>query len=487
MAIEGLKSYYDVNKKKYQVLTEEQCETLINAAFGIFERTGIKILDPESRELLEKNGCTVEGELVKVPRELAIRCINTAPDVITLYDRLGNKRIEAGGTNTYFGLGPTNPFTNDFETGERRQSVLSDTTRAAIVADACPNIDFLMDLAQVSDVNVDLSDEYSAYELLTNSIKPCLPWAIDKDNMDDIVKMADAIAGGHDKLVEKPFVFLFSGCPVTPLIIDEKNCKMIKYAAQSGLPQLWMGGIQLGTTSPVTIAGAIASNLTEMLSALILAQLYKEGSAIALGMVTLTVDMGTTYSAYGSPEHCLGESINADIFHYLGIPTMQTGGVTDSHIVDEQSAIETSMAVLTNILSGGNMVHDVGFINGAMSGSLDQIVMVDEIISYARRIERGIEINDETLALDVIHEVGPGGEFLTEDHTFENFRDVTWFPTLLNRDIYGNWIKNGYDMRTRIHNKTAKILAEHKAPALSDDTIKTLRDILAAAEKRVGK
>ena len=143
---------------------------------------------------------------------------------------------------------------------------------------------------------------------------------------------------------------------------------------------------------------------------------------------------------------------------------MQTGGVTDSKLVDEQAALETSMQVLVNMLSGGHLVHDVGFIDGAMSGALEQIVLTDEIVGYARRIERGITINEETLALDVIHEVGPGGEFLTNDHTLENFRDEVWFPTLLNREIYGNWEHHKTDMRTRIHDKTAHLLAEHRAP-----------------------
>lgn len=485
MAIEGLKSYYNANPKTYHVLSEADCEKILNAAFQIAETTGMDIKDEEAREMLVAAGAKYEDGVVRIPRELIIKCINSAGKELVLYDRCGNKKIEAGGSNTYFGLGPTNPYTNDFETGERRNSKRSDVTNAAIVADGCPNIDFVMGLSQISDQNVSLSDVYEGYEMLTNTVKPCIIWGIDEKGLDDQVKMADAIAGGHDKLTEKPFIALFPGCPDTPLVINKRISRNIKYCAASGLPMIFMGGIQLGTTSPVTLAGAVASNMVEMFTGIVLSQLVREGTAIACGFVVLTVDMMTTTSSYGSPEHCLGESMCADLFHYLNLPTMQTGGVTDSKIVDEQSAIETAMAVLTNILSGGNMVHDVGFMDGAMSGSLDQIVMTDEIISFARRIERGVIVNEETLVLDLIDEVGPGGEFLSEDHTLENFREEFWFPTLINHSVYGEWSKTKKDMRTRIHEKTANILYNHRAPALSDEVMEAVNEILNAAEERV--
>lgn len=482
MAIKGLTSHYEENKKKFQVLSETECETIINAAFTILEKTGISVKDEEAIRLFVDNGASADGDVVRIPRELVIKCINSAAPELILYDRLGNKRIVAGGTNTYFGLGPTNPYTNDLETGEIRSSLRSDVTRAAIIADACPNIDFVMGLSQISDCNVRISDVYEGYEMLTNTIKPVIAWGINADNLDTQVKMADVIAGGHDKLVEKPFLCLFPGCPVTPLIIDSKTFQMIKYAALSGLPQIWMSGIQLGSTSPVTIAGAVASNLVEMFTGLCMAQLTRPGCAMACGMVVLTVDMKTTHSAYGSPEHMLGEAMNADIFHYLNIPSMQTSAV-DSKIVDEQAAWETAMAVLTNILSGGHLVHDVGFISGAMSGSLEEIVLTDEIISYARRIERGITINAETLALDEIDEVGQGGEFFSSEHTLEHFREEVWFPTLTNREVLNNWLSHKTDMRTAIHERTLKLLHEHRAPELPKDILDKLSTILCEAEK----
>ncbi len=485
MAIEGLKSYYQENRKSYQVLTEADCETILRAAFDILETTGMDIQHPRAQKILTDAGAKQEDGVIKFPRELVIKAINSAGKELVLYDRFGNEKLRAGGTRTYFGLGPTNPFFNDFKTGGRRKSRRSDVTDSAIVADACPNIDFLMGLAQISDYDIGLSDVYETYEMLTNSTKPVISWGVSVDGLKEQVDMGAAVAGGREKLLEKPFMALFPGCPVTPLIIDAKIFEKLEYAAQSGLPLIWMTGAQLGSVTPVTMATAAAVGMAELFGGLVLTQLIREGCTIACGFVALTVDMSTTHSAYGSPEHCLGEAMNADLFHYLNLPTMQTGGVTDAKIVDEQAAIETAMQVLTNILNGGHLVHDVGFIDGAMSGALEQVVLTDEIIGYARRMERGIAINEDTLVPEIVHEVGPGGEFLTHEHTFENFRSEFWFPTLMTRELYSNWEQNKMDLRTRLRIKTEKMLTEHRAPALPADIMQKLNEILAAAEKRV--
>lgn len=484
MSIKELKSYYHENEKRLHYLNEDGCEAIINAAIEILETVGMNILHPRAVKLLTDAGASAEGDCVKIPRQLIIDCINSAPEEMVLYDRFGNEAIRAGGNRTYFGLGPTNPAFNDFETGERRPAKRIDTRNSAIIADACPNIDYVMGLAQISDGNTSVADIYEAYEMLTNTTKPISFWGMTAKGLKTEVEMADVIAGGHDKLVEKPFVALYSGASLSPLVFPADIYEKFEYAATSGLPMIWLSGVQLGSVSLVTLPGAIASNLAEMLVGIVLSQLLNKGCVIMSNITVLSVDMQTTHSAYGSPEHCLAEVMCADIFHYLNLPFMGTAGATDSKIVDEQAAIETAMQVLVNVLGGGHMMHDVGFMDGAMSGALEQIVLSDEIIGYARRIERGVEINEETLGLDVIKEVGPGGEFLTHDHTSENFRDALWFPTLISRELYANWENNGKkDMRTRIHEKTAKLLAEHRAEPLPEDVVKQLDAILAEAEE----
>ncbi|MDO4542420.1 MAG: trimethylamine methyltransferase family protein [Bacillota bacterium] len=487
MAIKDITSYYHVNAGKYHVLTEEQCEKIIETALNIMEKTGIMIKNNNVEEFFINAGCTVEGELVKFPKSLVKDCIASAASELVLYDRFGNEVIRAGGTNNYYGNGPTNPMYNDFETGQRREALRQDVANNVKVSDACPNIDFIMGLAGISDCDPEIADVVEASEMLKNTTKPIIAWGNSVEGFKEQVAMGAAVAGGLDKLVEKPFMAIFPGCPVTPLCIDGENFDKMKYAAEIGLPIIWPTGPQLGSTSPVTIAAGISVGLAEVLTGLVFSQLVKRGSAIACGIVIVSVDMATTQSAYGSPEHCLGEGAVADIFHYFNLPMFQTGGVTEAKQADEQAAIEASMQILTNALSGGHLVHDVGFLDGAMSASLEQIVLCDEIIGYARRVARGFDVDDDSLAFDLIHQVGPGGEFLTDEHTFMNFRKELWQPTLIDRSRYQSWIQNPTDMRTRVHEKAKRILAEHQVPPLSDEALQAIDEILTKAQKRVSQ
>lgn len=485
MAIEGITSYYQKNNTKYHAATEEQCEQLIEAALKIMSDIGIMIKNPKAIKLLEDAGCTVEGEIVKVPAQIVKDAIASAPSEMVLYDRNGNEAIRAGGTANYYGNGPTNPSFNDFETGKRRNAVRSDVAKAARVSDACPNVDFIMGLAQISDCPQEIAPVVEMRELLENTTKPIIAWGLDVDNFKDQVEMAAAVAGGMDKLREKPFLAIFPGCPITPLVINEALTDKLEYAVEAGLPAIWMTGPQLGSTAPVTIAGALSIGLAEDFIGLVLSQLMKKGSCLVSGDVVVNVDMGTSQTGYGSPEHCIAESVVADVFHYLNLPMIQTAGVTDSKLVDEQSAIEVSMGILVNSLSRGHLVHDVGFMDAAMSASLEQIVLCDEIIGYARRVARGIEINDATLAFDTIKEVGAGGQFLTNEHTFMNFRKELWMPSLFDHRSYASWITSPSDMRTRIHEKTADILETHNVAPLSDEVIAKLDEILKKSEDRL--
>jgi trimethylamine--corrinoid protein Co-methyltransferase len=484
MSIQGLKSAYYKNKTNYSVATEAECEKIIAGAFHVMAHTGLEVKHEGAVKRLVDAGCKVEGERVWIPSELVIKAINSAAREMVLYDRMGNVAIHAGGINNYYGNGPTNPFYNDFETGERRECLKKDVANNVRVSDACPNIDFIMGLAGISDCNPNIADVAEMHEAFPNTTKPIVSWAVDLHGVKDIFEMCAAIAGSWENFVEKPFMAMFPGCPVTPLIIPGNEYEKMEYCVQQGVPVIIPTGAQLGAVSPTTIAGGVVLGLAEVLTFLVLSQLIKKGSVCALGIVVLTVDMSTTQSAYGSPEHCLAESLVADIFHYLDLPMFQTGGVTESKLPDEQSAIESSMQIISNALSGGHMVHDVGFIDSAMSTSLDQVVMCDEIIGYARRIARGVEINDETLALDVINEVGPGGEFLTHKHTFTHFKKEFWTPRLLDRSRYQNWIKNPKDMRQRVHQRTKEILENHKAPALSQEVMAKLDVIWERAQKR---
>ncbi|MDO4541567.1 MAG: trimethylamine methyltransferase family protein, partial [Bacillota bacterium] len=470
------------------VATEAECEIIINGAFQILEEVGIHINSEEACDILSGAGCTVdENRIVKIPRELVKKAIESAPSHIQIYNRNGEPAMDLGGTNVYFGNGPTNPFYNDFETNERREARKSDVTLTARLSDALPNIDFVMSLAGIRDWNPLIADVCEMHEMLQNTTKPIVCWGVDVEGLEEQFEMLAAVRGGWDKFLEKPMAICYAGDPVTPLNIPEDAARKHIYCAKRGMTVLWPSGMQPGAVSPITLAGSQALGIAENLAGLVLTQTINPGCGYMAASVMLSFDMWTNQAAYGTPEHCLGESMTADIYHYLGLPLWSTGCATDSKIVDEQAAMEAAFTALNDVLSGANLVHDVGFMDSAMTSHLDMVTLADEAIGYARRVGRGVEITEENLLLDVIKEVGPCGEFITHPSTFEHFKQEYWFPNLLSHERFDVWKENPTDMRTRIHERTKKLLAEHKVPELSADVVAQLDATLAKAKTRIGE
>ncbi|WKY48756.1 trimethylamine methyltransferase family protein [Eubacteriaceae bacterium ES3] len=473
--IEGIKSYYEENKARYTTITESECETIISATLDVMERTAQIIGDPETLEILKQAGCPVDGKKVTIPRELVKKAIETAPSSFTFYNRNGEPALEVGGNNSYYGLGPTNPYFCDFETQERRTSVSDDTKNCMIVADYLSNIDFVMSLSGSNDGPANNAEVLEMKMMLENTTKPIVGWGNSPEGIEEIVEMCGAVAGSVEAYKEKPFVAIYVGDPVTPLQHPKDSLEKLLYCCKNNIPAIYLSDSQLGTLSPVTLAGSVVLGLAEILTGLVISQLVNEGCVYVGGVINLSVDMKPVNVCYGSPEFCLGNGACYDVLHYLNLPIWGTANITDSKFVDEQAAIEGSMTSLTSCLNGANLIHDAGFIEGAMSAALEQIVMSNEIISYARRVRAGMEINEETLALDLIDQVGAGGTYITELHTLKHFKEV-WESTLFDHAIFDPEVKFT-KMSERIKVRVSEILESHQPEKLAPETINKLDDI----------
>jgi trimethylamine--corrinoid protein Co-methyltransferase len=198
------------------------------------------------------------------------------------------------------------------------------------------------------------------------------------------------------------------------------------------------------------------------------------------------MDMSNMILAYGAPELSLMMAGLTELAHFAGLPLWQTGGCTDSKMLDEQAAIEGSLSVFFSALSGGDLCHDVGYTESAMTGSVFQLTMMDEAIGYARRITRGIEVNEETLAASVIHDVGPNGHYLREPHTRKFYKTEFFYPNLLDRRNYEEWEMMGKQrMSDRTVSRVHDILATHEPSPVKPETEQVIQEVLEAAEDRV--
>jgi trimethylamine--corrinoid protein Co-methyltransferase len=471
----------------YRMLSQAQLEEIHLASLEILRRTGVRVHESESLTLLKEAGCMVtDGDLVRFPPAVIENAIADAPSRIVMCDRTGEPRMYLEGHRVNFGTGSDLPNTIDLESGERRPSLLSDIQNAARLADWLPNLDFVMSMALPSDVPMQTSDRRSFLAMSENTVKPLVITAWDEAGLADIIHMAETIAGGPNELKLAPFLLAYLE-PTTPLQHTEAVLRKVLMMADHGLPFVYAPGPVDGGTSPVTPAGSLALANAEVLSGITIAQLRRKGTPVVWGSGSGPLDMRTLVATYGSPEFMLHCMAMAEMAHYYyHKPVWGFAGCSDSKLPDMQAGIESSLWILWTALSGANLVHDTGYIESGLTASYEMMVVCDEMIGFVRRLMRGIEITPETLALDVIDKVGPGGSFLTSPHTKQHFRQV-WYPRLLDRHNYNGWVQAGQPTTIKTAREMAReAIAGHEPVPLPQTTLDTLNNIITEADRRAG-
>ncbi len=470
---------------QFRVLSDHQIERLFQATLECLNRTGVIVHNAEGRELLARAGARLDGMRVRIPPHIIQDAIASNPRSFTIWGRDGRHSMHIVPDRVHFGPGPTCTYFIDPDSGEMRKTRRTDPGLTAKVADALDNIDYVMSLGLIDDVTPRLAPVYEFAEMIANTGKPVLPWAYTPENVADIYQIALAVAGNKEALRERPFLALFSTYQ-SPLVQTDEDLANVLWAVEHDLPVVYLGGGCAGTTAPVTGAGTLVISLAGALCGLAILQLKKRGAAVCIGSVPEAMDLRTARPPYGGPEMSLFSAALADVCRYLGLPFMGTSGASEAKVLDLQAAIECTMQTVLSGLSGATLVHDVGFLDCAQIGSLETLVMNDEIIAMTKRILRGIEISDDTLMLDLIDQIGPGGEFMSAPETAKRCRAEIWNPTLMDRQPYDNWLAAGAQtMSERIHTKLKKILAKHQPPPLPEGAAEKIEAILQAAEKRI--
>jgi len=470
---------------QFRVLSNDQLKELQFATLEVLESIGVNVFHDEALELYRKAGAYVEGNRVRIPTRLVEWAVRTAPSRVVLCDRNGQRKMFLEGNKSYFGPGPTNPFIRDSFTRERRRVGKQDVANVAKLVDALPNVDFVMSLAMIGDQTEVLADVHEVEAMLTNTTKPVVSWAFDVSGYETIVDMCVAVAGSLEELQKNPFICLYSE-PTTPLLHSDTAMGKLLFMADKNLPLIYTPAPASGSTAPATMAGTLIVDLAECLSGLVVAQLKREGAPYITGGVISNMDMATTQYCYGSPEFNILHAALTELVHYNNLPSFGTAGCTDSKVVDQQAAVEVALNIMMAALSGANLIHDLGFMESAISGSMELIVLDDEIIGMVKRMMRGIEVSEETKAIDVIKAVGPGGHFLGEEHTFKFFKNQFWFPTLMNRQRFQQWsAEGGLTLGDRLNQRVKQILAEHNPEPLSEAVTAKIKAAVDAAEARV--
>jgi trimethylamine--corrinoid protein Co-methyltransferase len=468
------------------VLSSSQCEEILLSAQEVLERTGVTVYDEEARNVMLKAGCWVDGINVRIPSGVVLRALQSVPNRVTLCNsRTGSRDVLLEGSNAYFGTGSDTPYTIDPFTGERVRSTRETVGNACKVIDALPNLDFVMSLGIVQDVSALVSDRYQFEAQILNTSKPIVTTAHDIHGFADIIEMCEIVAGGVEELRRNPFMTLYAE-PISPLQHAWEAASKLVLAAKKGLPVVYTPCIMSGGTGPATKAGILTQALAESLSGLVVNQTTREGSPFIMGGVLTIMDMSSTIFSYGSPEFDLQMAGYADVAHYLGIPMFGTCGCSDSKVVDEQAGIEAALSVVLTALSGPNLNHDVGYIEYGSTSSLEFLAINNDVIGMARRLVRGIRIDEESLALDLIDKVGPGGDFLGERHTLKHFKTETYMPDLIDSQRREAWEAAGSKtMFARANEKVRDILETYKVDPLPKDVQDGIRAVVDRAQEAI--
>ncbi|KUO51072.1 MAG: hypothetical protein APF76_16385 [Desulfitibacter sp. BRH_c19] len=467
-----------------KVWTEDQCHELHLSSLEILERTGTVFYDKSAQKILKEGGAYVKEDRIYIPPWMIEAAIKTAPERITLKGR-DKKLLRLEKNDVNFGLGTDLPFFLDMKTREYRKTVLQDIINVATVVDYLPNLDFVASLGIASDVNTHLVDLYHFKAMHEYCQKPILMTASDENNLQGLIDMAAVSAGGYEELKRNPLFLLYTE-PISPLLHSKEALQKLMLAAKYEIPVTYASGISSGTTGPVTLAGTLALANAECLAGLVLHQMVNPGAPFMYGIVASPADMNTTMVNYGGPEMPLNYCVVGEMGNYYKLPTYGQSGCTDSAVLDQQAGIEAMFSIFAAALSGTNFVHDNGYIGNGLVGSLEMLVLCDECISMVKHFMKGMEVNKETLALEIIHQIGPGGHFLATDHTFKHFRSSNWNPRYLNRKDYQNWELHGKKtMGDRIKEEVDSILAGHNTEPLAENTLNEFNRIIDEHEKSI--
>jgi trimethylamine--corrinoid protein Co-methyltransferase len=464
---------------QFERLSRDQALKIHWASLDILERLGARLHHQEAIELLKDGGAHVsDGNLVRVPSGMVEKAFSTVPKRVVLCDRHGRRVMPLEGNRCFYGPGSDCMNIVDHRTGERRKPLLQDLIDGTIVCDALPGIDFLMSMVLPSDVDQAMADTYQMAAMLSHTTKPVIAVCYELRGLVDALEMAEVVAGGAEALRQRPLLASYINV-VSGVQHNKEALQKLLYLSGKGLPALYIPASTGGVTSPVTPAGAVALDNAGVLLGLVLSQLKREGAPYIMpGMQPSPLDMRTAVAPYCDPQRGIFQAMA----RLYDLPAFGWGGVSDAKVVDGQAAAEAALTLLAESLVGGNIIHDLGYLESGLTFSLAQLVICEEMIGWIAAFLNGVAVSDETLALDVIAQVGPEGQYLSTEHTRRHFREM-WVPELFERDDHKTWRqKGGKTLGERAAERVQQILEEHRPEPLPDDVRTQLRRIVARSE-----
>jgi len=469
-----------------EVLSRDEILQIHQAALEVLKDTGVKIQHEEALDIFKRAGAEVEQtkQIAHIPSQLVEFAINHAPRFITVCGRNPKYDLKSGTGAVHFTSGHGATFVIDFDTGERRPATKKDLENVVRLHDALEHTHLIYPEIYPQDVPTQALDRRISQALLCNTEKPVVATAYDGKAARDFLRMATAIAGGEEALRRRP-MFTVSIGVISPLLFERDRVDVLLEICRSGHPFQVYNIPSAGGTSPATVAGTLVMTVAELLAGLVLTQLVRPGVPVRLMAYPSIIDQKYGCFTFACPEKVLMAGAMAQMFRYYGLPHAVHGATTRANVLDAQAGYETGIFDMFTALSGSEWIIEgtSSALEDTVLSVYEQAVIGNEICDMVYRILRGIEVNPETLAVDVIREIGPGGEFLTHPHTFEHFKLENWDAKLSNRMARDEWVESGApDIGAKARDEVKRILATHHPKPLDADVQRKLQQIVEEAE-----
>ena len=448
---------------QYQPLSQKNIEKIHETSLRILEEIGVKVALDEALQIFKKHGAKVDGEIVRFPFSVVEKALKLVPHKFLMAGREEKNDLHMEDKRVYLGTGGAALTVLDLETGEAKAGTIRDIAQLATLVDALENVHFYLRPCVPQDIPKEAMDINQFYAALANTTKNVMASAQSVQNAREVIAMARMIADGEEALVRRPFISFVTSWMISPLHFATETTRVLLEVTKNKIPVALSSAPMAGSTSPVTLAGALAQVHAEQLSGICLTQLANPGSPLLYGAIPSMADLKWMTYVGGGIEFGLMNAAISQMAQYLQVPNYNSAGLTDSKIPDIQAGYEKAYSICLCVLAGSNYIHHAaGMLESMRAVAYEQFVIDDEIIGMALRLLRGIQIDEETLGFEALREVGPSGNFLSSMHTVKFMRQEYFRQALADRQARDAWGKAGsLDGRERARRKAREILKSH--------------------------
>jgi len=459
------------------LLSDELIKRILDEAFQLLLKPGIKVQSPDARRLLVEAGVHVDDdtEVAHIPEKVVFEALDTVPHQFYLYDRKGEPRINYGGSSVHFDPGSSGVHILDPDTLEHRPSYTNDLVNIVKLTEMLPQFDAQSTAVICNEIPKPISDLYRLYLVLLHSTKPIVTGAFAISTLQSMIDMLSIFTGGRKGLSEKPQA-VFDVCPSPPLIWSNFGAQNLIDLAHENIPAQMVSMPLAGATAPVTLIGSVVQHAAECLSGIAIHQLAKPGAPIVWGGAPAIFDMRKGTTPMGAIETAMIDTCYAQVGKFLGLPTHTYLCASDAKVVDTQAGLESGISAIIGALAGVNMISGAGMLDFLACFSLEKLVIDAEIVAMAKRLLSGVHTPTETLATAMFEGINFKGDFLKQKITRQLFATEQHLPSkVLDRDSIRGWRQDGsMDTMARAKDEVQHLLTQYQQPQLPDDQVHEL-------------